>query len=205
MADLMLMRDSLMANRGELVATGRLDRAIRTVAAFGLQLATMDVREHADSHHQAVGALIERLGQPYSDLAPAARLALLGDELANPRPLAPTPPPLAEAELKTYRVFETLRLAQDDFGPDVAKTYIVSMTRGADEVLRVTGQSALLDGNPVLCRTLEVRAAYLSPLHDLQVALLKRVRAGPGEPYDELRRALLLTINGISAGLRNTG
>ena len=77
--------------------------------------------------------------------------------------------------------------------------------RTVDEVLRVTGQSALLDGNPVLRRTLEIRATYLAPLHDLQVALLKRVRAATGEPDGELRRALLLTINGIAAGLRNTG
>ena len=54
--------------------------------------------------------------------------------------------------------------------------------RTVEEVLRVTGQSALLDGNPVLRRTLEVRAAYLAPLHDVQVALLKRVRAAPAEP-----------------------
>ena len=148
LADLVLMRDSLLANRGELVARGRLDRAIRTVAAFGLQLATMDVREHAEYHHRAVGALIERLGRPYSALAPSERLDVLGDELANPRPLAPTPPPLAEAELKTYRVFETIRQAQDDLGPGVAQTYIVSMTRGADDVLAavvLARQAGLVD------------------------------------------------------------
>ena len=60
---------------------------------------------------------------------------MLGHELANPRPLAPTPPPLAESELRTYRVFATIREAQDNLGPDVVQTYIVSMTRGADDVL----------------------------------------------------------------------
>ncbi|HEY2304108.1 MAG TPA: phosphoenolpyruvate carboxylase, partial [Acidimicrobiales bacterium] len=148
LGDLVAMRDSLLANRGELVATGRLDRAIRTVAAFGLQLATMDVREHAEFHHRAVGALIERLGQPYSTLTAAERLAALGHELANPRPLAATPPPLAESELRTYRVFATIREAQDNLGPDVVQTYIVSMTRGADDVLAavvLARQAGLVD------------------------------------------------------------
>jgi phosphoenolpyruvate carboxylase len=49
--DLMLMRDSLFAHKGELIATGLLERTIRTVAAFGITHATMDVREHSDAHH----------------------------------------------------------------------------------------------------------------------------------------------------------
>jgi phosphoenolpyruvate carboxylase len=69
----------------------------------------------------------------------------------------------------------------------------------------VTGQSGLLETAPVLKRTLELRDAYLAPLHALQVSLLARSRAA-GEGADpELRRALLLTVNGIAAGLRNTG
>jgi phosphoenolpyruvate carboxylase len=93
------------------------------------------------------------------------------------------------------------------------------------EVLWVTGQVGLLDNAPILRNTLEVRDAYLAPLHALQVSLLAKARAAgvhgaapggadgggaaaPGgadavEP--QLRRALLLTINGIAAGLRNTG
>jgi phosphoenolpyruvate carboxylase len=76
--------------------------------------------------------------------------------------------------------------------------------RTVTEVLRVTGQSELLGSNPTLQRTLAVRDHYLAPLHHLQVALLRRVRDST-EPNEELTRALLLTVNGVAAGLRNTG
>ncbi|WP_200938119.1 phosphoenolpyruvate carboxylase [Aeromicrobium sp. Root472D3] len=76
-----------------------------------------------------------------------------------------------------------------------------------EQVLRVTGEQALLESAPILRRTLELRDSYLAPLHALQVSLLRSVRdvADGAEPDDDLQRALLLTINGISAGLRNTG
>jgi len=45
----------------------------------------------------------------------------------------------------------------------------------------------------------------LSPIHLLQINLLKRVRDAGGTPESVLNRALLLTINGVAAGLRNTG
>lgn len=76
--------------------------------------------------------------------------------------------------------------------------------RTVDEVLGITGERALLDDNPILQRTLRVRDAYLHPLHHLQVNLLERSR-DTGAVGGPLRRALLLTVNGIAAGLRNTG
>jgi phosphoenolpyruvate carboxylase len=72
------------------------------------------------------------------------------------------------------------------------------------EVLTVLGTDRLLAHDPSLARTLAVRDDYLEPLQVLQVDLLHRWRTA--ERHDAtLRRALLLTINGIANGLRNTG
>ena len=75
-------------------------------------------------------------------------------------------------------------------------------------MLWVTGRSELLEAHPVLSRTLAVRNAYLAPLHYMQVALLERWRedrAAERQPDPAVARALLLTVNGIAAGMRNTG
>ena len=57
LADLMVMRESLLAHKGELIAHGLLERVIRTVSSFGITHATMDIREHSDAHHHALAQL----------------------------------------------------------------------------------------------------------------------------------------------------
>src|SRR6266511_1998771 len=112
LADLEVLRASLARNGAPLPATGRIASLVRTVAAFGLHLATLDVREHADAHHEVLAA-----------------------ELDGARPLSTMDTPLTDAARRTFEVFATIREVQDRFGPEVVESYIVSMTRGVDDVL----------------------------------------------------------------------
>lgn len=75
--------------------------------------------------------------------------------------------------------------------------------RTVRHLLTITGQSEVLETNQALLRSLRNRSPYIDPLNHLQVELLRRYRAG--ETEDRIKRAILLTINGIAAGLRNSG
>ncbi|WP_406106027.1 phosphoenolpyruvate carboxylase [Streptomyces sp. NBC_01003] len=172
--DLTLIQTSLREHRGALFADGRMNRTIRTLAAFGLQLATMDVREHADAHHHALGQLFDRLGEEswrYADMPREYRQKLLAKELRSRRPLAPSPAPLDAAGEKTLGVFHTVKRALDVFGPEVIESYIISMCQGADDVFAaavLAREAGLIDLHggwakigivPLLETTDELRAA----------------------------------------------
>jgi phosphoenolpyruvate carboxylase len=70
-------------------------------------------------------------------------------------------------------------------------------------LLSITGQKELLEANPVLYRSIRLRNPYVDPMSLVQVDLLRRKRGG--ENTDDLNYALGGTINGIAAGLHNTG
>lgn len=137
LAEFGLLENSLRNHSAALVADGALARVRRALAAFGLHLATLDIREHADYHHDAVGQLVDRLGtgKPYGDLSRQERFEFLGAELASRRPLSGHPIKLEGTADGTYDVFRSIRQALHTYGPDVVETYIISMTRGADDVL----------------------------------------------------------------------
>ena len=72
-----------------------------------------------------------------------------------------------------------------------------------DALLAITGQTSLLQGNPLLARSIRHRFAYLDPLNHMQLELLKRYRSGDSD--EGVVEGIHLTINGIAAGLRNSG
>ena len=75
--------------------------------------------------------------------------------------------------------------------------------RTVAHLLAITRQTELLEGNPLLARSFRNRVPYIDPLNHLQVEALRRYRAGQTD--EQVKRAILLTINGIAAGLRNSG
>jgi phosphoenolpyruvate carboxylase len=109
--------------------------------------------------------------------------------------LAEAEPSIA-AEYDRRLVPEPLRA----FGEDLR----ARLASAISHVLAITGASHLLDGAPVLRRSIEVRNPYVDPINLVQIELLRRLRSG-GDEDDELWHAFMITVNGIAAGMRNTG
>jgi phosphoenolpyruvate carboxylase len=94
------------------------------------------------------------------------------------------------------------RLAPDELRPlglDLRRR----LSRAVDAVLAITGHHMLLEANPVLRRSIDVRNPYVDPINLVQVELLRRLRAPDPDPA--LFDAFVVTVNGIAAGMRNTG
>src|SRR3984957_6712892 len=72
-----------------------------------------------------------------------------------------------------------------------------------EALLAIMGQNQLLEGNPLLARSIRNRFPYLDPLNHMQIELLRRYRSGDGD--EDVVTGIHLTINGIAAGLRNSG
>jgi phosphoenolpyruvate carboxylase len=131
LADLVLMRDSLLAHRGELIATGLLERTIRTVAAFGITHATMDIREHSDAHHNLLSQVLGVDG--YLSKSHEEKFDLLTALLAENSTFD-----TSKLDASGKRVFDTFVAINDlidRFGSQSIETYIVSMTKGADDLI----------------------------------------------------------------------
>jgi phosphoenolpyruvate carboxylase len=109
---------------------------------------------------------------------------------------------MAKADLTIARLYANL-IADEALRERVFAMISEEFQRTRHMILQVTGQTHLLENNSVLYRSIRLRNPYVDPMSLIQVELLRRKRNG--EDSEELNYALAATINGIAAGLRNTG
>jgi phosphoenolpyruvate carboxylase len=115
---------------------------------------------------------------------------------------------LAKADMSIARRYASLAQAGGD-GRGARRWTMIEAEyhRTVAALLRVTGRDRLLDGAPVLQRSIALRNPYIDSLSELQVRLLARLRTmDPDDPdRDRVLRLVQLTVNGVAAGLQNTG
>lgn len=143
LADLECVQAAVEACGGELPArTGLLARFVRQVQVFGVGLAALDVRQHSDVHAPVVGSLLAAAGAikdaaDYVEADEEAKVALLTQELLDPRPLVGPSWRSKPSDESVRDVFRVIKRAHDTFGKDCVRCHVVSMTHGVSDLLEV--------------------------------------------------------------------
>ena len=141
LADFEIMRSSLLAHNGELIANGLLERITRAISAFGITHATMDIREHSDAHHHLI-----------SNLFGSSSSEVINKELLSEK--IPDTKGVDEPSSKCLNTFTAIAELITEYGPEVIESYIISMTKSADDVLaavligKLVGLVSLTDKKP---------------------------------------------------------
>jgi phosphoenolpyruvate carboxylase len=130
-ADLMLVRDSLLAAGAIEACRTVFDPLLVVVRAHGFHGFLIDVRDHADVHAAALAEIAAQVGLGELDGTALRR------ELLSRRPLIGPHVPLAETPARVLDTFRAISTIQDEAGVAAASTYIVSMTTCAEDLLRV--------------------------------------------------------------------
>ncbi len=120
--DFNIMRSSLLENNGQLIANGLLERIMRSITAFGLTHATMDIREHSDAHHKLLSKLF---GGSDSEIISKQLFATSNPNLSD----------LDQAGSNCYKTFVAINELIDRYGSEVIESYIISMTKSANDVM----------------------------------------------------------------------
>ncbi|MFO0842641.1 MAG: phosphoenolpyruvate carboxylase [Gemmataceae bacterium] len=110
---------------------------------------------------------------------------------------------LAKADMTIARLYADL-VEDQGLAGRIYDLINAEYDRTVELVCKVTRQGSLLERMPVLQRSIQQRNPYVDPLSFIQTVLLRRLRGGEG-PADELRAGVLESINGVAAGLKNTG
>ena len=142
--DLCLIRDSLLDNKGERLYRGKFARLIRAAQVFGFHMATLDIRQHAKHHLEAVREVFDRNKNVtgYETFSEEDKVKFLTAEIDNPRPWtggikASGGFGFSDETNDILTLFRLIHSAQDNIGPKAIQTYIISMTQGVSNLLEV--------------------------------------------------------------------
>lgn len=138
LADLNLIRDSLIGHGDQSVADQELLDLIRLVETFGFHLMQLDVRQESTRHSDAVAEILNHaLGIDYAQLDEHQRLTLLAEAISAPGSLSYDHSQLSEATRETLAVFEVMADMRREIGQDCFSRYVISMTHAASHVMEV--------------------------------------------------------------------
>jgi phosphoenolpyruvate carboxylase len=140
LADLELVRESLLADGERDITGGQLATLIRQVQVFGFYFAALDVRQHSERHAAALGELLCATGllqEDYTTLNETVRTRVLEDLLRDPRILPMHSVKFSESTVHVLETFESIRRAREEFGPGAVTCYIISMARTLSDLLEV--------------------------------------------------------------------
>jgi phosphoenolpyruvate carboxylase len=138
-ADLDVLHRSLISHKCGLLGRGRLRRLRHAVAIFGFHLAPLDLRQNSDVHARTVAELlaVANPGTDYLALDENARIALLLDELATPRPLTAPGVNYSDETRGELAIFHTARSIHQRYGKAAIENVIISKTDGVSDMLEV--------------------------------------------------------------------
>lgn len=137
--DLAAIADSLRDNGCAVIAEAHVEKLMRQVEAFGLTLASLDLRDHQKNHTTAVTEALAREGVEYAELTESERIEVLTEAILQERPVIDVGnrAELAETATRVLRRFDRLAAWQREYGQDAIDTYCISMTEEPSHVLEV--------------------------------------------------------------------
>ncbi len=136
--------EDLRLIQSDLQATGLTCEALETlicqVEIYGFILAQLDLRQESSRHSDALAEITEYLQllpRPYDDLSETEKTAWLVQELQTRRPLVPGELPFSDRTRETIETFRMVRRLQQEFGPSICHSYIISMSHDVSDLLEV--------------------------------------------------------------------
>lgn len=137
--DLKLIDRSLRYHYADYVADTYVKKIIRQVELFGFHTATLDVRQHSQEHENAMKEILAHMNivDDYSALSEEEKIDLLAGLLSDPRPLTSSHFSYSESTQECLEVYRTIYRAQKEYGRNCINSYLISMTRGASDLLEV--------------------------------------------------------------------